>query len=250
MSVLSDRLNELGVTYKEYLESAHWADVRKRFYQHNAKQCRVCQTTNDIHLHHRTYKNLGREKMSDLVPLCGAHHDELHRKAKNLHGIEKKTTKFLKQTTKPKRKHPKYMKFHMNSMYRVYSSSKKKNRVFLGIFKTIDLAQKAYDDYHRRPKEKPAIPRNLPAACKKYKDGDGIPCPGCDKTTKILRRPPSFKPKPSKGYWTWWYRCTNKECAVGSIFPRELGVYVPPERKTSPLPPSGEGRNSGRRNCV
>lgn len=230
MSVLTNRLNELGMTYREYLASDHWADVRSRFYRDNAKECKICRTTADIHLHHRTYKNLGRERMSDLVPLCGVHHDELHRKAKNLHGIEKKTARFLKGNVKKQRKHPKYMKFHLNSVYRVYSSAKKKNRVFIGIFKTVELGQKAHDDYHRMLSKGETVPKNLPFACKKYKDGNGLPCHKCGQQTKILRRPPGFKPKALRGYWTWWYRCTNKGCAVGAIFPKGSGAYVPAER--------------------
>jgi len=32
-----------------------------------------------MHLHHRTYKNLGAERLMDLVPLCAGCHAEVHR---------------------------------------------------------------------------------------------------------------------------------------------------------------------------
>jgi predicted HNH restriction endonuclease len=31
-----------------------------------------------MHLHHRTYKNLGNERLNDLVPLCPDCHDRVH----------------------------------------------------------------------------------------------------------------------------------------------------------------------------
>lgn len=32
-----------------------------------------------MHLHHRTYKNLGHERLMDLVPLCPKCHADVHR---------------------------------------------------------------------------------------------------------------------------------------------------------------------------
>jgi predicted HNH restriction endonuclease len=44
--------------------------------------CSVCDATwtlRDGDLHHRTYVRLGHERRTDLVPLCRACHDDLHR---------------------------------------------------------------------------------------------------------------------------------------------------------------------------
>lgn len=43
------------------------------------KRCYICHkpwmSLTSMQLHHRTYKNLGKEKYEDLVPICSEHHD-------------------------------------------------------------------------------------------------------------------------------------------------------------------------------
>lgn len=39
--------------------------------------CLVCHDPN-VDLHHKTNKRIGRELMTDLVPLCAVHHNTLH----------------------------------------------------------------------------------------------------------------------------------------------------------------------------
>ena len=46
-------------------------------------KCCVCGNLNDLEVHHKTYKRLGREKLSDLVLLCKYCHKELHRRVCN-----------------------------------------------------------------------------------------------------------------------------------------------------------------------
>lgn len=38
----------------------------------------MCGSKGNLQLHHRTYKRLGREHLSDLVPLCKIHHEQAH----------------------------------------------------------------------------------------------------------------------------------------------------------------------------
>jgi hypothetical protein len=65
-------------SYADYLASPHWQGLRVRYASSGRpKRCAVCHDP-AYELHHRTYRRLGEERLDDLVPLCGRHHDELH----------------------------------------------------------------------------------------------------------------------------------------------------------------------------
>ena len=68
-------------SYKEYLQSNHWKDVIRRFYKSklNKRKCYVCTGRYRLNLHHKTYKRLGHEWLSDLIQLCGKCHLACHR---------------------------------------------------------------------------------------------------------------------------------------------------------------------------
>lgn len=70
--------------YADYLKSGHWKRVKERF---KGSVCYVCGTSENIHVHHKTYKRKGREPNKDLLPLCGKHHGELH-KLRNKEGLK------------------------------------------------------------------------------------------------------------------------------------------------------------------
>jgi hypothetical protein len=78
-----NELPRLGYrSYHEYLRSDHWKGLKARYRASGSFQkCTVCFDPN-VDLHHKTYKRLGQEKLTDLVPLCRLHHDTLH--AQNL----------------------------------------------------------------------------------------------------------------------------------------------------------------------
>ena len=72
--------------YKGYLQSPAWKSKRKRkllVENYTCEHCGYCSF--DFHIveipldvHHKTYKNLGNEPMSDLVVLCRNCHEKLH----------------------------------------------------------------------------------------------------------------------------------------------------------------------------
>lgn len=69
------------VDYGSYIKSSAWRAVRARYIASGLpKVCYVCgaQWGRGGHLHHRTYKNLGRERLMDLVPLCPGCHRDVH----------------------------------------------------------------------------------------------------------------------------------------------------------------------------
>jgi hypothetical protein len=73
------RLAGLGFSnYQEYLASDHWADVRVRYAKSRMlKRCYVCDAS-QYQLHHRTYKRLGHEWLTDFIPLCRDCHTAVH----------------------------------------------------------------------------------------------------------------------------------------------------------------------------
>lgn len=73
------RLRELGYCdYPEYLRSAHWADKRREYQSSDLPQDCMCGATEGIQFHHLTYERIGREKLSDLTPVCPTCHAMLH----------------------------------------------------------------------------------------------------------------------------------------------------------------------------
>lgn len=67
--------------YRDYIQSAEWRAVRERYWASKLpKNCFVCDGTRvpGMHLHHRTYKNLGAERLMDLVPVCPRCHAFIH----------------------------------------------------------------------------------------------------------------------------------------------------------------------------
>ncbi len=79
---LSQRLRKLGYpSYAAYLSSAHWQDVRRRFYASGLYLgcCHGCGLRNvPLEIHHRTYKRFGKEYLRDLMALCRDCHQSAH----------------------------------------------------------------------------------------------------------------------------------------------------------------------------
>jgi 5-methylcytosine-specific restriction endonuclease McrA len=73
--------------YSDYINSDAWREVRRRYWASKMpKDCYVCGRSRHpgMHLHHRTYKNLGNERLMDLVPVCPECHEEIHRLCREL----------------------------------------------------------------------------------------------------------------------------------------------------------------------
>jgi 5-methylcytosine-specific restriction endonuclease McrA len=84
----------MSVDYKTYIKSKEWQAVRQRYFNSKLPQiCGGCAAPRipGFHLHHRTYKNLGKERLMDLVLLCQnchtlvhKHHEQVKHKNKGL----------------------------------------------------------------------------------------------------------------------------------------------------------------------
>jgi 5-methylcytosine-specific restriction endonuclease McrA len=68
------------MTYREYLKSAHWQSLRERKKTRDAdrRKCLICKETQSLHLHHKTYKRLGKEYLGDVIWLCKDCHYLVH----------------------------------------------------------------------------------------------------------------------------------------------------------------------------
>ena len=71
-----DRHNELG-TYEKYRDSPAWNRKRELVIERDEGKCVWCQAEGG-QVHHKTYANIGKEPLSDLVVLCGRCHKAEH----------------------------------------------------------------------------------------------------------------------------------------------------------------------------
>lgn len=76
--VFCPRTNETFETYDEYLRGQHWSDVKRRYSESKYKKECFCGAKENLELHHKTYKHLGNEPLSDLTLLCRACHQTVH----------------------------------------------------------------------------------------------------------------------------------------------------------------------------
>jgi len=71
--------------YAEYLRTPRWVGFSQRVREHWGQRCAVCNAGGPLEVHHRTYERLGKEEMTDVLPLCAGCHrfaDEARRRAK------------------------------------------------------------------------------------------------------------------------------------------------------------------------
>lgn len=72
------RVRHVSPKYLNYINSIAWRLRREDYYTRHERKCADCGETRCIHLHHKTYKRLGREKDKDLKPLCKWCHAKRH----------------------------------------------------------------------------------------------------------------------------------------------------------------------------
>lgn len=69
---------EIVETYEEYLMTEHWRKKKWAFSLQTKKECLLCGSKDNIHVHHMTYKHIGNERMSELCFLCKSCHFKAH----------------------------------------------------------------------------------------------------------------------------------------------------------------------------
>ena len=62
--------------YKEYLDSSHWQDMRRKAFERYGRACTVIGfKIKRLNVHHLSYEFVGEEQeINDVRPLCWWHH--------------------------------------------------------------------------------------------------------------------------------------------------------------------------------
>jgi len=66
--------------YRRYLSNPAWKERAKRAKRKAGFKCQKCGSRKNLHVHHKTYDNLGCERDEDLTVLCKKCHFAEHRK--------------------------------------------------------------------------------------------------------------------------------------------------------------------------
>jgi hypothetical protein len=106
--------SEIGFeNYPDYLKSKHWKEFKQRAWKNSKhKACNICGKRYNLVLHHRSYANLGKESLNDVVLLCKDCHKDVH--------FNKGTKTMLKRTHLYKREM--YLKRRTTKWwYRIYT---------------------------------------------------------------------------------------------------------------------------------
>lgn len=64
--------------YQKYLQSDHWLKISEETKRLAGYKCQVCNSSDQLHTHHRTYERKGDELQADLVCLCASCHKLFH----------------------------------------------------------------------------------------------------------------------------------------------------------------------------
>ena len=72
------RLKQFKGGYRAYLASNQWNALRKRKLTDVGYHCQVCNSSENLQVHHKTYKRLFHEKLNDLTVLCSHCHNLYH----------------------------------------------------------------------------------------------------------------------------------------------------------------------------
>ena len=69
------------MNYEKYMKSEEWKDKRWKALERGWHRCCLCGAEECLHVHHRSYDNLGDERPEDLEVLCKHCHASRHGKA-------------------------------------------------------------------------------------------------------------------------------------------------------------------------
>ncbi len=86
------RLEELcAMPYQEYLQTPEWRQKREQVLERDNYCCRVCNSDERLHVHHRTYARRGNEDLEDLTTLCEECHERFHEKTNQIEYSRRET---------------------------------------------------------------------------------------------------------------------------------------------------------------
>jgi len=90
------RIKSLGLeNLTQYSTNKIWRQKRKQLMENIPYECFVCGKTSNLHLHHKTYKNIGNESHDDVCLLCMPCHVKAHKKIKRKAGEDGNSSRRL-----------------------------------------------------------------------------------------------------------------------------------------------------------
>jgi hypothetical protein len=69
--------------YRDYLHTNHWQQIRLAALARAGYRCQLCNSSNRLEVHHRTYARRGAEQDSDVIVLCERCHTRFHQTQRN-----------------------------------------------------------------------------------------------------------------------------------------------------------------------
>lgn len=95
---------EVVYNYKDYLKTDHWKNIKKRYRKSKLIQnCYICGSQNNLNLHHKSYKRIGKERLNDLIPLCRECHYFTHQALKKANSINLNLWNIARRVKKSKK---------------------------------------------------------------------------------------------------------------------------------------------------
>lgn len=82
LDLTTKKITMASTTYNKYINSPEWQLKRQEAFKAYGRQCMVCISPNDLHIHHRNYDRFTDEAISDLLVLCMTCHALLHKQAR------------------------------------------------------------------------------------------------------------------------------------------------------------------------
>jgi len=77
---------KIKLSYADYINSKPWAILRKQVLERDNHRCRLCDSTDNLHVHHRRYPTAKNEWSEDcldaLTTLCQTCHSAFHERKK------------------------------------------------------------------------------------------------------------------------------------------------------------------------
>jgi len=69
-----------SISYEKYLATSHWIRFRQASILNANYSCKLCNSKDDLNVHHNNYDNRGCETFNDVIVLCKSCHGKFHDK--------------------------------------------------------------------------------------------------------------------------------------------------------------------------
>lgn len=76
---MKNHIGEVPANYHSYLASLWWKEQRDKALEYAGYRCQLCNSPDELNVHHRTYERLGCELPQDLTVLCKTCHYWFHK---------------------------------------------------------------------------------------------------------------------------------------------------------------------------